>query len=180
MKTNVKKLVTSGLMLALCLVLPFLTGQVPKFGNMLCPMHLPVLLCGFLCGPWWALAVGIIAPPLRYVLFHMPPIFPTGLAMCFELAAYGVVTGLLYRALPKKPGYLYVSLIAAMLAGRFVWGGVMAALMGLGRASFGWAIFVTNGFVNAIPAIILQLILIPVLVLALKRARLMPDAEHAA
>ena len=174
MKTAVKKLVFSALMLALCLVLPFLTGQIPKFGNMLCPMHLPVLLCGFLCGPWWAMAVGLIAPPLRYILFQMPPIFPTGFAMCFELAVYGIVTGLLYRALPKKTGWLYFALIAAMLAGRFVWGGIMAILTGLGRTSFTWALFITNGFVNAISGIILQLILIPILVLALQRAKLFP------
>ncbi len=169
--TQVKNLVIAALMLALCLVLPFLTGQVPQIGGMLCPMHLPVLLAGFLCGPWWALLVGLIAPILRHLLFGMPPLI-TAVAMCFELATYGLIAGLLYRALPKKTAYIYVSLVGAMLAGRVVWGVVMVLLTGLGKASFSWTIFLTNGFVNAIPGIILQLVLIPVLVLALKRARL--------
>ena len=57
-KQHIKKLTYSAICLALCLVLPFLTGQIPQIGSALCPMHLPVLLAGFLCGPWWAAAVG--------------------------------------------------------------------------------------------------------------------------
>ena len=168
----VRALVTAALMLALCLVLPFLTGQIPEIGGMLCPMHLPVLLCGFLCGPWWALAVGAIAPALRYVLFSMPPIYPVGLAMCFELAAYGLFSGLLYRRLPKKPWSVYVSLISAMLLGRVVWGAVRAVISGAGGAEFTWQLFLAGGFTQAIPGIILQIVLIPILVLALRRAKL--------
>ena len=114
---NTKSLVTAAVCLALCLVLPFLTGQIPQIGSALSPMHIPVLLAGFLCGPWWAMAVGAVAPLLRFFLFHKPPLYPTGLAMCFELAAYGLVSGLLYRALPKRVGNIYASLLAAMLAG---------------------------------------------------------------
>ena len=168
---SVKKLVLSALCLALCLVLPFLTGQIPQLGNALCPMHLPVLLCGFLCGPLWAGGIGLIAPLLRYVLFHMPPIYPTAFSMCFELAAYGLVSGLLYRRLPEKFGWLYLSLIAAMVAGRLVWGAVRAIISGTGGAAFTWALFLTEGFVNAIPGIIVQLILIPAIVTALQKAR---------
>ena len=101
MNTNhvhVQKLVLAALCLALCMVLPFLTGQIPEIGSALSPMHIPVLLAGFLCGPWWALAVGAVAPVLRFALFGMPPIFPTGLAMCFELATYGLISGLLSLA----------------------------------------------------------------------------------
>ena len=94
---NTKKLVYSALFLALALVLPFLTGQIQTFGQMLAPMHLPVLLCGFVCGPVWGLAVGAVAPLLRSLLFSMPPMFPTAVAMAFELAAYGLFTGLFYR-----------------------------------------------------------------------------------
>lgn len=168
----VRSLVISALMLALCLVLPFLTGQIPEIGGMLCPMHLPVLLCGFVCGPVWALVVGAVAPMLRYVLFQMPPPFPTGFSMCFELATYGLVSGLLFRALPKKPWNVYVSLIAAMLAGRLVWGIVRAIISGAGGAEFTWQLFLAGGFTQAIPGIILQIVLIPLLVLALRRARL--------
>ena len=98
-KRFVRDLTFAAICLALCMVLPFLTGQIPEVGSMLCPMHIPVLLAGFLCGPWWAMAVGAVAPLLRFFLFGMPPLFPTGLAMCFELAAYGLASGLLYRLL---------------------------------------------------------------------------------
>ena len=89
MNTNtirIQKLVLAAICLALCLVLPFLTGQIPEIGSMLSPMHIPVLLCGFIAGPLWAAAIGLIAPVLRFMLFGMPPLFPTGAAMCLELA----------------------------------------------------------------------------------------------
>ncbi len=163
------RLVSAGACLALCLVLPFLTGQIPQIGSALSPMHIPVLLAGFLCGPWWALAVGVVAPPLRFLLFGMPPLFPTGLAMCFELATYGAVSGLLYRHLPKRTVNLYVSLVGAMLAGRVVWGVVQAVLSGVTGAAFTWAAFLAGAFVNAVPGILVHILLIPVLVMALQR-----------
>ena len=98
MKT-VKRLVYSALLLALALVLPFLTGQIPQIGSALSPMHIPVLLCGFVCGAPWGMAVGLIAPIMRSLLFQMPPMWPTAFAMAFELAAYGFATGLLYKLL---------------------------------------------------------------------------------
>lgn len=177
MKTNVKTspilhLTYAAACLALCMVLPFLTGQIPEIGSALCPMHIPVLLAGFLCGPWWALAVGAVAPLLRFALFGMPPLFPTGAAMCFELAAYGLVSGILYRKLPKKAVNVYVSLVLAMLAGRIAWGIVMVILMGLSGSAFTWAAFVAGAFVNAVPGIIVHIILIPIIVLALRKAGL--------
>ena len=96
----IQNLVFASVCLSLCLVLPFLTGQIPQVGNMLCPMHIPVLLAGFLCGPWWAMAVGFVAPGLRYLIFSMPPLMPIGLCMSFELLSYGLISGLLYRILP--------------------------------------------------------------------------------
>lgn len=155
--------------LALALVLPFLTGQIPSIGNALCPMHIPVLLCGFFCGPVYGAAVGLVAPYLRFALFQMPPIMPKGISMSFELAAYGLFAGLLYRLLPKKKPYIYVSLVGAMLAGRLVWGTVRTVLYGLGKSEFGWTLFITEGFLNAIPGIIVQLVLIPVLVMTLRK-----------
>lgn len=168
-KKNLRQMLLAAMLLALALVLPFLTGQIPKIGNLLCPMHLPVLLCGFFCGPWYGLAVGFIAPLLRFALFGAPPLIPMGAAMCFELATYGLVSALLYRALPKKKPYIYVSLIGAMLAGRAVWGAARVILWGLGKADFGWAAFLTGAFTGAIPGIILQIVLIPVLVMVLSK-----------
>ena len=166
----VRKLTASAVCLALCMVLPFLTGQIPEIGSALSPMHIPVLLAGFLCGPWWAAAVGAMAPVLRFALFGMPPIFPTGLAMCFELATYGLISGLLYAKLPKKNTNIYVALIGAMLVGRIVWGAVMVVLMGITGAGFTWAAFMAGAFINAVPGIIVHILLIPVLVMALQKA----------
>ena len=156
--------------LALCLLLPFLTGQIPQIGSALCPMHLPVLLAGFLCGPWWALVTGLTAPLLRNLLFSMPPLL-TAIAMSFELGTYGVVSGLLYRRLPKNLAGIYISLITAMITGRIVWGIVRVAMTGMAGESFTWAMFLAGAFTTAIPGIIIQLILIPVLVTAIRKSQ---------
>jgi thiamine transporter ThiT len=120
-KTGVRNLVLAGLFLALGRVLPFFTGQIPAIGQRLLPMHLPVLLCGFVCGGPYGLIVGVLTPLLRSVLFGMPPMFPTALAMAFELAAYGLLAGLFYRLFPKKIGFAYLALVLAMIGGRVVW-----------------------------------------------------------
>ena len=169
-RTNVFSMTCAAICLALCLELPFVTGQIPQIGSMLCPMHIPVLLCGFLCGPAYAAAVGAIAPVLRFALFGMPPLFPTGAAMCFELAAYGVIAGALYGRLPRRTSSIYAALIAAMIGGRLVWGVAMAALMGLSGGTFTLAMFVASAFTGAIPGIIVHIALIPVIVMALERA----------
>lgn len=166
---NLRRLILAAMFLALALALPFLTGQIPQVGSALCPMHIPVLLCGFFCGPWYALTVGLVAPLLRFALFGMPPLMPTGIAMCFELATYGVVSGLLYKLLPGKKVFTYVTLIAAMLAGRIIWGIARVILAGLAQSEFAWTAFLSGAFVNAVPGIILHILLIPVLVIALKR-----------
>ena len=170
---NLLKLTYAAVCLALCLVLPFLTGQIPQIGSKLLPMHIPVLLCGFLCGPVWGLAVGLIAPILRSLLFGMPPLFPTAAAMAFELAAYGFLSGLFYKLLPKKTPYLYLSLILAMIGGRLIWGLAQTVFMGMAGKSFTLAAFWAGAFANAWPGIILQLVLIPPVVAVLKKAKLM-------
>ncbi|MBR6573443.1 MAG: ECF transporter S component [Clostridia bacterium] len=164
-----KKLVYSAMCLALCLVLPFLTGQIPQVGSMLLPMHIPVLLCGFLCGGGWGAAVGFTAPLLRHVLFSMPPA-PGCYSMAFELAVYGLVVGLLYKRLGKGMKSIYISLICAMVAGRVVWGVTQVAILGLG--SFPFSAFVAGAVTSAIPGILLQLVLIPLLVGALDKAKI--------
>ena len=176
-RTNVLKLTCAAICLALCMVLPFLTGQIKEIGNMLCPMHIPVLLCGFICGPAYAAAVGAIAPLLRFMLFGMPKIFPTGVGMCAELAAYGVIAGVLYGCLPKKPAYVYAALIGAMAGGRAIWGVVMAALMAASGSAFTWSAFIAGAFLNAVPGIIVHILIIPVIVLAVERA--VPEIKKA-
>ena len=167
-KKNLIDMALAAMFLALALVLPFVTAGIPQIGNALCPMHIPVLLCGFVCGPWYAMGVGFIAPLLRFALFGMPPIMPIGIAMCFELAAYGLVSGLMYKYLPKKKPYIYVSLIGAMLIGRGVWGTARTVLYGLGKSEFGFAAFISGAFTTAIPGIIIQIILIPLLVMMIE------------
>lgn len=167
-KKNLINMALAAMFLALALVLPFVTAGIPQIGNALCPMHIPVLLCGFVCGPWYAVGVGFIAPLLRFALFGMPPIMPIGIAMCFELAAYGLVSGLMYKYLPKKKPYIYVSLIGAMLIGRGVWGTARTVLYGLGKSEFGFAAFISGAFTTAIPGIIIQIVLIPLLVMMIE------------
>ena len=169
--SSVRRLTCSAMLLAVGLVLPLLTGQIQGIGNMLCPMHLPVLVCGFVCGPAWGLAVGAVLPVLRSFLFGMPPLMPTAAAMAFELAAYGLFTGLLRARLPKTLPMLYAALVASMLLGRVVWGLASILLYGLAGNAFTWAIFLTNGFANAVPGMALQLALVPPIVRALERAK---------
>ena len=169
---RVRRMTYAALYLAIAQVLPLITGQIPEIGAMLCPMHIPALLCGFMCGWPWGLAVGFIAPLLRSVLFGMPALFPTGVAMALELAAYGGLAGLLYQKLPRKNAAAYAVLLLSMIAGRLVWGAARLALSGLAGTAFTWAMFLAGAVTNAIPGIILQLILIPILVIAMDRAGL--------
>ena len=140
---QIRKLTYSALYLAIALVLPFLTGQIPEIGSMLCPMHIPALLCGFVCGwPW------------------------------FELAAYGAVSGILYRIFPRRNWSVYVTLIAAMIVGRLVWDGVQFVMAGLQHTVFDRSLFLAGAVTNALPGILVQIILIPILVITMEKAKL--------
>ena len=169
-----RNLVLAALFLALAFVLPMLTGHIPQVGNMLCPMHLPVLLCGFVLGGPWGLAIGFIAPLLRSVLFGMPPLFPTAISMAFELGTYGLVSGLFYgRVKHNTLSMMYASLASAMVAGRLVWGAVRFVLAGLTGSSFPFSAFLSGALLTAVPGIVAQLILIPLILTALQKAKLM-------
>lgn len=166
---SLNNLALSAMFLALAIILPFVTGQIPEIGNMLCPMHVPVILCGFICGSPWGLVVGALAPLLRSLTLGTPPLFPTALAMAFELAAYGLISGILYRVFPKKKVYIYCSLIIAMAGGRLIWGAVQFACMGLDASKFGFSAFWAGAVVNALPGIVLQIVLIPVIVMIIEK-----------
>lgn len=170
-QNNTKKLVYSALFLALALVLPFLTGQIQTFGQMLAPMHLPVLLCGFLCGGGWGAGVGLAAPLLRSLLAGRPEFFPTAFSMAFELAAYGLVSGLVWRRVKHTLPMMYAALVTAMVAGRLVWGAVRFVLAGLTGSSFPFSAFLSGALLTAVPGIIAQLILIPLILTALQKAK---------
>ena len=162
-------MVLSALFLALALILPFFTGQLQKIGSMLCPMHIPILLCGFFCGWRWGLAVGFTAPILRSVLFGMPVMFPMAVCMAFELAAYGLISGGLYQRLPKSRLSVYTSLLTAMIGGRLVWGTARFICTGLDVTKFGLSAFWAGAVTTAIPGIIIQIIFIPILVMSLEK-----------
>lgn len=168
---STKKLVTSSLLLAVALLLPFVTGQIPEIGNMLLPMHLPVLLAGFIVGGPSAMAIGAIAPLLRSVLWGMPVLFPKAISMAFELAAYGLVSGIVYSKSKKDGKSVFIALITAMIAGRIVWGIVSMILFGVMGKGFTMALFMTEAVVNAVPGIAIQLVVIPIIVSALKKSK---------
>ena len=165
-------MIISALMLAMAYVLPFMTGQIPEVGSMLCPMHIPVLLCGFICGWPWGLAVGFTAPLLRALTLGMPPLFPSAICMAFELAVYGAIAGLMHRLLPKKRGYIYLSLLVAMLAGRIVWGIAMLVCLGITGGTFTFSAFIAGAITGAVPGIIIQIVLIPFVIMLVESNKL--------
>lgn len=173
-KKRIRNLVLAAMLMAVGIVLPFFTGQIPQIGNMLLPMHLPVLICGLICGWQYGGIIGFILPLLRHVLFGMPPM-PNGISMAFELAAYGAIAGFVYNhSRWQCIVSLYRALLIAMVGGRIVWGAVSIVVLGMTGGAFTWQIFMAGAFLNAIPGIILQLVLIPALMLALHRTGLVP------
>jgi hypothetical protein len=157
-----RRLVLTAMFLAIGLILPFFTGQIQQIGNMLLPMHIPVMLCGLICGWQYGAVVGAVLPLTRALLFGMPPLYPTAAAMAVELCIYGLAIGFIY-GLFKKQSLLsvYLALVPAMLLGRAAWGGAQTVLLSMENTSFTAKAFLAGGFLNAIPGIILQLLLIP-------------------
>ncbi len=175
MKAISKNLILPAMFLAVGLVLPFLTGQIPQIGQMLLPMHIPVLLCGLICGWQRGALVGFVLPLLRSALFGAPAFFPQATGMAFELMTYGLAVGLLYSLSKWRCVLaLYRCLVLSMLAGRAVWGLVQTVQMGLFGNGFTLQMFLAGAFINAIPGILAQLILIPAVMLALDRTGLVP------
>lgn len=170
---NVKKLATTGVCIALCVVLPMAFHTIPNGGSIFSPMHIPVLLCGLVWGWPYGLFCGLAGPLLSSLITGMPPLgyLPP---MLVELTVYGLVTGLLMHFVRTKHLYadLYISLSVAMIAGR--------VLAGLAKAWFftpngySMALWVSSYFITAWPGIAAHLILIPILVVALEKAGLVP------
>ena len=174
---RVRKMTYAAMLLALAVMMPRVAGLIPDIDKTLNLMHIPVLLCGFLCGWPWGLAVGVTAPLLSSLINGMPGIFPDATVMAVELAAYGAISGLMYALLPRKlgAGRIYIALLTAMIAGRVVYGIVYLLLTGLGLVKINEALLAfvwTRAFVKPVLGIILQIVLIPLLVLALEKAGL--------
>lgn len=172
-RQNTHYLVFSAMFLCMALLLPFLTGQIPQVGKLLLPMHIAVLLCGLICGWQYGLAVGFIAPLLRGLIFGNPVFFPTGIIMSFELAAYGFFVGLIYSRFKNKNIIkVYISLIISMVLGRLIKCIVQFIVLGFTDEGFVFSAFITGAFINAIPGIILQLVLIPLIMLIINKMHL--------
>ncbi len=175
MKTNtknqVRKLVFAGLCVAIGIVLPLAFHSVPQGGMIFLPMHIPVLLCGMAAGPVYGLLCGVLTPALSALMTGMPgaAVLP---GMLCELAVYGLISGLLLKFVHTKSraANVWIALIGAMICGRIVSGLLNALIFRAGQYSM--QIWVTASFVTALPGIAIQLIVVPLLVLALERAKL--------
>lgn len=165
---HLRRLIYAAVFLAMAQVLPFITGQIPEVGKMLCPMHLPVLLCGFICGMPYGAAVGFAAPLLRSLVFSVPAM-STAVGMAFELMALGFLGGLFSYLLPKKIPFLYLSLLCAIFGGRLVLSMAKFVINGIAGTSFSLFAYLAGNILNALPGILLQIVLIPPLVLLLER-----------
>lgn len=182
--THLTRTVTTAVCIALCVVLPMALHAIPNAGTLLSPMHLPVLLCGLVCGWPYGLACGILGPLASSLITAMPRLGSIYLpSMMIELALYGLISGLMIQLIHtgKLTVDLYISLITAMLAGRvlsgFARGIILSPLFGDAYSLKAWA---TGYFVSSFPGIILQLILLPILYMALQRAKLIPIRYHRA
>lgn len=175
MNHSLKNLTLSAIFMAVGIILPFFMGHIPQIGNMLLPMHIPVILCGLICGWKYGAGVGFILPLFRSLLFGMPVLFPMAASMAFELMTYGLVAGFLYGCSQSQCVItLYRSLIISMLAGRIVWGIAQVFFLGIGKNVFTFEAFLAGAFLNAVPGIVLQLIFIPAVMAALSRTGLVP------
>lgn len=166
---NIRMLTTAAMLLAAGVLLPqifHLAGGAAS-GKVFLPMHIPVLLCGFICGPFWGAAVGFICPVLSSALTGMPQMFPTGFSQMGELAAYGIIAGLMYKLVMRtkwETVNIYTSLIAAMIVGRIV-SGVIKLFLLMGSANpLTWNAFISAALLTAWPGIVIQLFVIPLLV----------------
>jgi thiamine transporter ThiT len=168
-----RKLVVSAMFVTLCAVLPLTLHMIPNAGSVISPMHIPVLLCGLICGWQFGLATGILGPMLSSFTTGMPN--PAYLpSMIVELAVYGAVTGLLYKYLRTKNKYvdLYISLITAMLLGRVLAGLTRAFIFT--QSGYSFAIWAGSYFITSLPGIAIHLTLIPIILIALEAAKLTP------
>jgi len=173
-KNGTLRLALAAAFLALGLLLPFFTGNNRQLGNLLSLMHIPILLCGFICGWPYGLAVGFITPLLRSLLIGMPMMVPIALGMAFELGAYGAMAGVLYAKSPKSAPSLFISLILSMLIGRFVWGAASFVIYRFMGNPFTMEMFWVAAFATPWPGILLHIGLIPTILLSLERAKLIP------
>ena len=172
--SNVKKSIITAVCIALCYVIPLMCHGMQNAGNIFCPMHIPVFICGLICGWQYGLLCGIAGPALSSALSGMPPvaILPS---MMVELAAYGTAAGLMMKLVRTKSTYadLYISLIVAIVCGR-VLAGLAKALI-FARGSYSMSAWIAGSVVTSWPGTVIQLVFIPTIVFALMKSHLIPE-----
>lgn len=172
--SNVKKSIITAVCIALCYVIPLMFHGIQNAGNIFCPMHIPVFICGLICGWQYGLLCGIAGPALSSALSGMPPvaILPS---MMVELAVYGTVAGLMMKLVRTKSTYadLYISLIVAIVCGR-VLAGLAKALI-FARGSYSMSAWIAGSVVTSWPGTVIQLVFIPTIVFALMKSHLVPE-----
>lgn len=169
-KSNIKNLTLTSMFIAIGIILPFFTGQIPKIGAMMLPMHLPIMLCGLILGWKWGAASGIITPLLRSCIFHFPVLYPNAVCMAFELMTYGAVVGFFYnKSKWQCLKSLLRSIVASMILGRIVWAVSETFFLGLMGTKFTLEMFFASSITNAIPGIIIQLVFIPAIMISLDK-----------
>lgn len=166
---NVKNMIFTALCIAIGIVLPMVFHGVPNAGSIFLPMHLPVLLCGLLCGPFSGLLCGGLVPVLSSLLTGMPPAFILPSMIC-ELAVYGLLAGFFSKKIHihSEVVSVYIQLVLAMIGGRLVYGILNALIFSAGAYSL--EIFITSAFITALPGILIQLVMLPSLSMILKKA----------
>lgn len=177
--SKTKQIVFTGLCIALGVILPVALHSVPNAGSVLLPMHIPVLLCGLACSWQYGLACGILTPLVSSLITGMPPA-PYLPPMVFELAVYGLAASLLLKWVrtSKPAANVYIALTGSMLIGRVVYGAAKALIFSVGNYSV--QVWMTSAFVTALPGIIIQLLLIPMLLGILTKAHVLPSRYASA
>ncbi len=173
-RKTLNNMVLTAMFIAIAILLPLLTANIDNYGKMLCPMHIPILICGAVCGWQWGMAAGFISPLLRSLLLQAPVMFPNAVSMAFELAAYGAVIGIMFYILSSRVerlGSVYISLTLAMIVGRLTLALARFAMFGMFGEPYSWSVFMTEAIVTAVPAIVLQYAIVPPIVYALGRKR---------
>ncbi len=175
---KLKKIITTAACIALCVILPMIFHLIPDGGALFSPMHIPVLICGLLCGWQFGFACGILGPIVSHLLTGMPGLgfLPN---MMIELALYGLMTGLMMKVVRTGKTYtdVLISLISAMLIGRVLMG--IIVYLFFSKGNYGISAWFASYFVGSIPGIIAHIILVPIIVLALMKARLVPQRYSA-
>ena len=171
-RNSVKNMTLTAVCVALCVVLPIAFHSIPDAGSVFLPMHIPVLICGMICGWPYGLICGLMGPLLSSAITGMPPIAILP-AMMIECGTYGMVSGIMLKLVHTRSTYgdLYIALVVAMLAGRVLSGIAKALIFMPGMAMTAW---ITASFITALPGILIQLVFLPSVVLTLMKAKVIP------